>query len=304
MSLDKEVAEYLSREEGIDPAFIEKDWHAVRVLQALSHHSHEGITTIFTGGTSLSKGYGLLKRFSEDLDFRAQIDGTLSANKLRKLKSAFRKGVINALREIEDLSFEEDDIVVDGLGFKIQLTYPKKFESPHGIRPELQIEFSYTQPRLNTEHRPIASMIARYAGNPDETGFLCLSPVEIAADKFSSLTWRVHKRNREDEKDDPAMLRHLHDLCELRGMIDADNALFISTTLESFATDQQRLNRQVGMALKDAALTASTILQRDALYEEEYQQFVDAMSYAPEDERVDFAQAVDNFQKLANLLDA
>lgn len=100
------------------------------------------------------------------------------------------------------------------------------------------------------------------------------------------------------------MLRHLHDLCELRGMIDADNALFISTTLESFATDQQRLNRQVGMALKDAALTASTILQRDALYEEEYQQFVDAMSYAPEDERVDFAQAVDNFQKLANLLDA
>lgn len=79
MSLDKDVAEYLSREEGIDPAFIEKDWHAVRVLGALSRHSHEGITTIFTGGTSLSKGHGLLKRFSEDLDFRARIDGTLGA---------------------------------------------------------------------------------------------------------------------------------------------------------------------------------------------------------------------------------
>lgn len=304
MSLDKDVAEYLSREEGIDPAFIEKDWHAVRVLGALSRHSHEGITTIFTGGTSLSKGHGLLKRFSEDLDFRARIDGTLGGNQLKKLRSAFRKSVIDVLREVEDLSFEEDDIVVDGLGFKIQLAYPKEFEAPQGIRPELQIEFSYTQPRLDPEHRPIASMIARYKGDPDETGFLCLSPVEIAADKFSSLTWRVHKRDRDDEKDDPAMLRHLHDLSALKGMVEADNALFTATTLESFATDQQRLNRQVGMELKDAALKASTIMQSDALYQEEYQQFVDAMSYAPDDERIDFAQALDNFQKLANLLDA
>ncbi|MDF0750712.1 nucleotidyl transferase AbiEii/AbiGii toxin family protein [Marinobacter sp. 71-i] len=304
MSLDKDVAEYLSREEGIDPAFIEKDWHAVRVLEALSGHSHEGITTIFTGGTSLSNGHGLLKRFSEDLDFRARIEGTHSASQLKKQKSSFRKGVIGVLREIEGISFGDGDIVVDGLGFKIQLAYPKEFETPQGIRPELQIEFSYTQPRLDPKHRPIASMIARYKDDPDETGFLCLSPVEIAADKFSSLVWRVHKRDREDEKDDPAMLRHLHDLSALKDMVEEDNALFVATTLDSFATDQERLNRRVSMALKDAALKASTIMQSDALYREEYQQFVDAMSYAPDDERIDFAQALDNFQKLANLLDA
>lgn len=58
------------------------------------------------------------------------------------------------------------------------------------------------------------------------------------------------------------------------------------------------------MELKDAALKASTIMQGDVLYRDEYQQFVDAMSYAPDDERIDFAQALDNFQKLANLLDA
>ena len=276
----------------------------MRVLEALSRYSHEGITTIFTGGTSLSKGHGLLKGFSEDLDFRARIDGTLGGNQLKKLRSAFRKSVINVLREIEDLSFEEDDIVVDGLGFKIQLAYPKEFEAPQGIRPELQIEFSYTQPRLDPEDRPIASMIARYKGDPDETGFLCLSPVEIAADKFSSLIRRVHKRDRGNEKDDPAMLRHLHDLSALKGMVEANNALFTDTTLESFATDQQRLNRQVGMELKDAALKASTIMQSDAFYQEEYQQFVDAMFYVRDDERIDFAQALDNFQKLANLLDA
>ena len=74
MSLDKEVADLISRERGIDPAYIEKDWYAVQVLKALSEFSHDTITTLFTGGTSLSKAHGLLERFSEDLDFRAKFD--------------------------------------------------------------------------------------------------------------------------------------------------------------------------------------------------------------------------------------
>lgn len=83
-----------------------------------------------------------------------------------------------------------------------------------------------------------------------------------------------------------------------------DNTLFVATTVDSFATDQKRLNRRVGMALKDAAMKALTIMQCDAPCQDEYQQFVDAMSYAPNDERINFAQALDNFQKPANLLDA
>ena len=98
MLLDMDAVEFLSREEGIDPAFIEKDWHAVRVLGALSRHSHEGVATIFTGGTSLSKGHGLIQRFSEDLDFRARISGGHSTSQLRKLKSAFRSSIIETLR--------------------------------------------------------------------------------------------------------------------------------------------------------------------------------------------------------------
>jgi predicted nucleotidyltransferase component of viral defense system len=299
MSLDKEAAEFLSREEGLDPAFIEKDWHAVRVLDALSRHSHEGVTTIFTGGTSLSKGHGLLQRFSEDLDFRAQIDGTYSANQLKKLRSAFRRSVVEALREIEGIEFDDEDIKSDGLGFKIQLTYPKIFETPDGIRAELQIEFSFTQPRLDPEHRPIASMIATYKSKPDETSFLCLSPVEIAADKFSSLIWRVHKRNRDDPNDDPAMLRHLHDLRALKGVVETDHELFTKTTQESFATDQERPNRQVGMTIGQAARRALEIMQADEVYRAEYEQFVDAMSYASDEDKFGFDDAIAWFDELA-----
>ena len=39
MSIDIEAVEFISRERGIDPAFIEKDWYAVQVLKALADFS-------------------------------------------------------------------------------------------------------------------------------------------------------------------------------------------------------------------------------------------------------------------------
>lgn len=303
MSLDKEVVGYLARERGIDPAFIEKDWYAVRVLKTLSNYSFDDITIIFTGGTSLSKGYDLLKRFSEDLDFRARFDVEYTANQLKKKRRAFRQGVIDVLEAIEDVAFDESDVEMDGLGFKIRLTYPQLSNVPDGIRPDLQVEFSFTQPRLDAEYREISSFVADYKNEPAETGFLCLSPVEIAADKFSALVWRVLKRNRADEKDDPAMLRHLHDLYALQGIISRNQELVIQTALESFALDQERQNRNVGMSLAEASVRAYERIREDVLYRAEYQQFVDEMSYADDDEVISFDSAAENFKLLTGLFE-
>jgi len=43
----------------------------------------------------------------------------------------------------------------------------------------------------------------------------CVSPVETAADKLSALTWRVLTRQRGGARDEPALIRHLHDLAAL-----------------------------------------------------------------------------------------
>jgi hypothetical protein len=55
-----------ARELGLVPLFVEKDYWVTQVLRALSE-SHPG-WFVFKGGTSLSKGYGLIDRFSEDVD--------------------------------------------------------------------------------------------------------------------------------------------------------------------------------------------------------------------------------------------
>ena len=46
---------------------IEKDYYVTLILKKLSSIEYP---VVFKGGTSLSKAYGLINRFSEDTDFR------------------------------------------------------------------------------------------------------------------------------------------------------------------------------------------------------------------------------------------
>src|SRR5260370_20079612 len=54
------------REQGLRPAIIEKDYYVTEALRIIS--AKIGDKVIFKGGTSLSKGWNLIRRFSEDID--------------------------------------------------------------------------------------------------------------------------------------------------------------------------------------------------------------------------------------------
>ncbi len=53
---------------GMSEAIIEKDFWVCYMLDYLFHHSEWKDRIAFKGGTSLSKAYGLIERFSEDID--------------------------------------------------------------------------------------------------------------------------------------------------------------------------------------------------------------------------------------------
>ena len=59
--------EQASIRSGIQPKAIEKDWWVTLSLKAL-FSSEYAQYCIFKGGTSLSKGWKLIQRFSEDID--------------------------------------------------------------------------------------------------------------------------------------------------------------------------------------------------------------------------------------------
>jgi predicted nucleotidyltransferase component of viral defense system len=72
---------------------IEKDWWVVRTLEIV-FQSEIAMHTVFKGGTSLSKAWNLIDRFSEDIDLAldrkffgfGQEDGTMTGSQVSKLR--------------------------------------------------------------------------------------------------------------------------------------------------------------------------------------------------------------------------
>jgi hypothetical protein len=63
------LLELISSTRGVDPGVVEKDYWVTHTLWAIQA---QGWELWFKGGTSLSKGFSLIERFSEDLDLRLQ----------------------------------------------------------------------------------------------------------------------------------------------------------------------------------------------------------------------------------------
>lgn len=60
--------ENTAAKKGVNAAIVEKDFWVVLTLDYLFHHSPWKDNLAFKGGTSLSKSYNLIERFSEDID--------------------------------------------------------------------------------------------------------------------------------------------------------------------------------------------------------------------------------------------
>jgi hypothetical protein len=81
---------------------IEKDFWVCWTLDALFNELEaDGPRLLFKGGTSLSKGYGLIERFSEDIDitvFREDIGQAATVEELESLSGKKREARLNAIK--------------------------------------------------------------------------------------------------------------------------------------------------------------------------------------------------------------
>lgn len=82
---------------------VEKDFWVCWTLNALYHERPAGgPRLLFKGGTSLSKAYGLIERFSEDIDvtvFRDDLDEAASVEELEALSNKKRRAKLDAIRD-------------------------------------------------------------------------------------------------------------------------------------------------------------------------------------------------------------
>lgn len=136
---------------GLSEAVIEKDYWVSFVLDYLFHHSRRKNAFTFKGGTSLTKCFGLIERFSEDVDLildwrtlgysknqpweiRSNTQQNIFNKELNRKTSKFLKNVL--LTEI-DTDFKE--LLKSGFRFfinredpqSILFEYPKIFSSSY-----------------------------------------------------------------------------------------------------------------------------------------------------------------------------
>lgn len=84
-SLFEQVILRVSEDTDIEASIIEKDYYVTLFLQRIVAHQPN---IIFKGGTSLSKCYKLINRFSEDIDLNIDTESHPTEGQRRKLKEA------------------------------------------------------------------------------------------------------------------------------------------------------------------------------------------------------------------------
>lgn len=289
----------------VDEAFVEKDWYVVQAIRLLERLGTDDIVPVFSGGTSLLKGHGLIRRFSEDIDFKLSLSETfldLSGNQRRHALGGFKEALVAGWAEA---GFTVTNVVArDGNGFiRIEMGYSTVLDSHDALRPHILAELSAKPPRLTPSSLPLTSFVNAYRSlAPEVAAIACVDPVETAVDKLSAFAWRALTRDRSSPKDDPAIVRHLHDLAALEKAVNS-HADFPGLLMETMVADTGRgseVSRSLAPAERLDAM--ADIMQSDPLYPEEYKRFVEGMAFAGAHEIPSFEEALGAIRRLCGLL--
>lgn len=136
----------------VNPAVVEKDYWVTQALRALVPQFNEDF--VFKGGTSLSKAFGIIHRFSEDLDLlvlrNGRGKGTLD-NVMKAMGAAAGAAVGD-----DSPSHQNQD---KGIKRTILLTYPRTRDEAW-IRPTIDLEVGIRggpNPHSSRSIRPLLS---------------------------------------------------------------------------------------------------------------------------------------------------
>lgn len=276
------VSELLNIEECV----IEKDYYVTQVIHLLSTVENEYFRLIFCGGTCLAKAHKLVNRMSEDVDFKIQLkDGyQLTRSRLIKELKAFREQIKSSLN-IPDISISDSVARNEGKYQRVILSYPQLFPVNQALRPDMMLEFTYSNIRCPIDNCQIKTIIEDYVEaitlfDPPETK--CVSIIETAAEKWVALTRRIMAIERGYESDDKTLIRHVYDLCAIKDINQVDTSL-VNEIIEQ---DKNVFKNQHVEYMQDPdqeIRKSLNLLKSSKLWEERYHDFMETMVYDLDD---------------------
>ncbi len=256
--------EELKFETGLPPYAIEKDWWVtltLKVIFQLEFAEH----LLFKGGTSLSKAWGLIRRFSEDIDLVLNREylgfhrGLISKSQVRKLRKksfefvtqTFFKALQKAFKEegFADLRFDFENLGdSDQDPVSILIFYPAVTKHSKYVLPRVKVEIGSRSLIDPFTHREIVSFIGKqYQDFPFvDTPFSipCVNPERTLLEKLYLLHEEFQKP--EDKIRVKRMSRHLYDISKIFNSSHKDKAYNIEL-ITSIIKHREHFNAMRGM---------------------------------------------------------
>jgi hypothetical protein len=218
----------------ISPAYIEKDYWITNSLRRLSLNPNAD-KVVFKGGTSLSKAYNLVDRFSEDIDIAVIDANSFNGNQLKTLIKKVAKEMTTDLQEIQ----------IDGVTSKGSRFYKAVYAYPDILKQKaktaissgnLLVEVNSFANPYPYETKSITSFIEVFlskTGNHDMITEHSLQPFEVnVLDKRRTMIEKLISLIRFSFSENSVLavaskIRHFYDLYFLAN--DPDCAEYISS---------------------------------------------------------------------------
>ncbi|MDP3983922.1 MAG: nucleotidyl transferase AbiEii/AbiGii toxin family protein, partial [Acidimicrobiia bacterium] len=184
------------------------------VLRGVANCSaHSGVSAVLKGGTSLSKAYGLIRRFSEDVDVIVIVPGHSTGGDDRCLKS-----FVTAAQATTGLAGEVDaSTATKGVKRTAVFTYPTSLELG-ALRRGVALELGVRGGTMPTQQRQVVSLVVEHAVaaglnvdfiEVDPIGLHVLAPVRTLVEK---LTIVHHAATNGDADEQARLARHYYDI--------------------------------------------------------------------------------------------
>ena len=222
----KEMFMTLAAERHIPAAIVEKDYWVMHCLWGLKE---QGLRFEMKGGTSLSKGWLCVDRFSEDIDIRFDPPSGLNVKSDKETHIKARidffddlAGRIKVPGIVVERVRDQDDQKAQNGG--IGLKYPSHFEPMQGLRQEVLLEAGFARTAPN-EPRDFTSWALEMAlevklvvADNRAPAVKCFNPEYTFVDKLQTTCrrYRQHRERNDPKSDRPReFLRHYFDLYKL-----------------------------------------------------------------------------------------
>jgi hypothetical protein len=241
-------------QKGTTPAVVEKDFWVTWVLNRLFREPDLARLLRFKGGTSLSKVYNLIERFSEDIDLvldwrvlagddplaersktkQAQFNAAINEQAQQYIGEELLRLVEAALDGVCDCRVDVDD------PFVIDVNYPAAFPDDY-LRPEVCLEIGPLVSWLPYEERSISCYAAEVFPKLFDQRECAVKVIKAERTFWEKATILHHEAHRpEGNAQPPRYSRHYYDLARMAQSPVKEQALADPELLASVVAFKQR----------------------------------------------------------------